>query len=89
MQKPAVGGPFSHPSGYWHEGLTAWLAMQYWIAPVSGPNSLLTGNFTGNFANFGPQDLYTLQEAPVPQPSLSQSLHKITGKKFARAGNFF
>jgi hypothetical protein len=35
-------------------------------------NSLLTGNFTGNFANFGLQDLSTLQEAPVPQPFLSQ-----------------
>ena len=28
MQKPAVGGPFSHPFGYRHEGRTAWLTIQ-------------------------------------------------------------
>jgi len=35
-------------------------------------NSLLTGNFTGNFAKSGPQDWSILQETAVPQPFLSQ-----------------
>jgi len=28
LQKPAVGGPFWHPSGYRHEDRTAWLTIQ-------------------------------------------------------------
>jgi hypothetical protein len=41
------------------------------IAPVSPPNSLLTGNFTGNFAKSDLQDGFILQETPVLQPFLS------------------
>jgi hypothetical protein len=28
MQKPAVGGPFWHRTGYRHEGRTAWLGRE-------------------------------------------------------------
>ena len=41
------------------------------IAPVSRQNSLLTGNFTGNFAKSDLQDGFILQETPVLQPFLS------------------
>ena len=42
------------------------------IAPGLPQNSLLTGNFTGNFAKSGPQDGSILQETAVPQAFLSQ-----------------
>jgi hypothetical protein len=37
------------------------------IAPVSTRNSLLTGNFTGNFTISGVQDALSRQENDVPQ----------------------
>jgi hypothetical protein len=36
--------------------------------PVSGPESLLTGNFTGNFAIIWPYGRYEQQETTVLQP---------------------
>jgi hypothetical protein len=52
-------------------------------------NSLLTGNFTGNFAKSGLQDGSILQETAVPQPFLSQFPAQNNREKIRKKqGNF-
>jgi len=45
-------------------------------------NSLLTGNFTGNFAIQGFESRFCRQEVPVLQRFFASSLRKLTGKIF-------
>ena len=59
------------------------------IAPVSRQNSLLTGNFTGNFAKSDLQDGFILQETPVPQPFLSQFPKQESREKIHKNREFF
>src|SRR5258708_21089072 len=47
-------------------------------------NSLLTGNFTGNFAISGLQDAVSTQEAAVPQPLLAQFPTRINRENISK-----
>jgi hypothetical protein len=49
-------------------------------------NSLLTGNFTGNFAIFGPFDPNPKRKTAAPQLFSSSSLRSLTGKTFRITG---
>jgi hypothetical protein len=49
-------------------------------------NSLLTGNFTGNFAIFGPFDPNPKRKPAAPQLFSSSSLRSLTGKTFRITG---
>jgi hypothetical protein len=50
------------------------------------PNSLQTGNFSGNFAKFSPEETIVMQETPESQGLLPTSLPKLTGKLSWRTG---
>jgi hypothetical protein len=75
-RKPAIGGLFrrflSGPPEHRRVAGDAVL-----IAPVSGRNSLQTGNFTGNFAEFGPKEMLAMQETPLSQRFLARFPTKI------------
>ena len=52
-------------------------------------NSLLTGNFTGNFAIQGFESRFCRQEVPVLQRFFASSLRKLTGKIFRGTGKLW
>jgi hypothetical protein len=56
------------------------------IAPV---NSLVSGNFTGNFAISGLRQLIPEQETAALQHFPEQFPNKLTGKIFQALGNFY
>jgi hypothetical protein len=52
------------------------------------PNSLLTGNFTGNFAIFGFQNALLEQEVAVPQRPLAQFPTRINRENILKNREF-
>jgi hypothetical protein len=58
------------------------------IAPVSRPNSLLTGNFTGNFAILGPCAPGSTQDTAVLQRFLAQFPKQIIREKISKNREF-
>jgi hypothetical protein len=51
-------------------------------------NSLLTGNFTGNFSIPGPKGQFLCEKLLCRSSFSHISLLNLTGKRFARTGNF-
>ena len=56
--------------------------------PVSGGNSLVTGNFTGNFAILGLRDTITCQETAALQPLLEQFPTQIISENILENSEF-
>jgi len=86
-EKPAIGGPFSSK-----EGNSLKRGMPGWRRSADRTrlhaNSLLTGNFTGNFAILGLCEPISEQKISVPQPLLEQFPTKVNRENISKNREF-
>jgi hypothetical protein len=69
--------------------LSQWLAGDtVQIAPVSSPNSLQTGNFTGKIAVLRPGQPVSNEETPVPQRPFEQFPTRINREDISKNREF-